>query len=505
MMKLGKGVFPIDLLDLKIHTPDRIPTNEIVGENIQGFNSITTPKQLADNNRLNLSSRSHNSYLYNINSALNFPGAQKKVKPLPKPNSVTYGVIIKMFVGQGNVDKVVEIYEEMTSNGIYPTSRLVNIIVFLLVKHNRLESAINFWQNHKQFINRSEPHRLHSNKKSRMHRLYKYLYNEKPVFDPNFLDFIGTDFFLARQVAPKLISSCFDRKVEILPVVQKILGLNIENYPRERYMENRIRIIMALYFFLDFNREFPTLFHGSLGSKVFNSIFKFSLKNHHQYLCQVKLNKSDYLFTEAMCTFYGVESFYEIESKEREAYEQRINNDLTSNRSCTSSTISTNTKNLKRYTLSAGKEENVKQSEKAQKLIGNSSSNSIIDHYTLLVEHTITHMISSNISPNFDVLTHSLPALLRNDKNTKYLDLLFLKILKSTENSKISNNIYENSSDFSAEYKPAVDFVHNLPSTVNRATQDASNYTCVTPQSIIICENVYHNMIDIAKYYLDNR
>ncbi|OMJ07339.1 hypothetical protein AYI70_g12259 [Smittium culicis] len=288
MMKLGKGVFPIDLLDLKIHTPDRIPTNEIVGENIQGFNSITTPKQLADNNRLNLSSRSHNSYLYNINSALNFPGAQKKVKPLPKPNSVTYGVIIKMFVGQGNVDKVVEIYEEMTSNGIYPTSRLVNIIVFLLVKHNRLESAINFWQNHKQFINRSEPHRLHSNKKSRMHRLYKYLYNEKPVFDPNFLDFIGTDFFLARQVAPKLISSCFDRKVEILPVVQKILGLNIENYPRERYMENRIRIIMALYFFLDFNREFPTLFHGSLGSKVFNSIFKFSLKNHHQYLCQGK-------------------------------------------------------------------------------------------------------------------------------------------------------------------------------------------------------------------------
>ncbi|OMJ07338.1 hypothetical protein AYI70_g12258 [Smittium culicis] len=202
-----------------------------------------------------------------------------------------------------------------------------------------------------------------------------------------------------------------------------------------------------------------------------------------------------------MCTFYGVESFYEIESKEREAYEQRINNDLTSNRSCTSSTISTNTKNLKRYTLSAGKEENVKQSEKAQKLIGNSSSNSIIDHYTLLVEHTITHMISSNISPNFDVLTHSLPALLRNDKNTKYLDLLFLKILKSTENSKISNNIYENSSDFSAEYKPAVDFVHNLPSTVNRATQDASNYTCVTPQSIIICENVYHNMIDIAKVW----
>ncbi|OMJ27187.1 putative pentatricopeptide repeat-containing protein [Smittium culicis] len=502
MMKLGKGGFPIDLLDRNIHASNNISANENVGKSVQGFNSITTPKQLAANHRLNFSNGSHHSNLYNLNSGLNYPHAQKIVKPLPKPNSVTYGVMIKMFADQGNIDKVVEVYGEMISNGIYPTSRLVNIIVFLLVKHNRLENAIYFWQNHKQFINRSEPHRLHSNKKSRMHRLYKYLYNEKPDIDPHFFELIGTDFFLARQIVSKLISSCFNKKVEILPLVQKILGLNIESYPRERYMGNRMRIIMAFYLFLDFNREFPTIFHGSLGTKIFNIIFKFSLKNHHQYLCQVKLNKSDCLFTDTMCTFYGIKSLNDIEIEEHEILEQNSNKNFTSNRSCTSTSINnTNTQHLKRDTSSVDEEQNSNQSEEVQKFLVTSSTNSIIDQYTLLVQHTITHMISSNISPNFDILTHSLPALLRNDKNTKYLDLLFLKILKSTENPKFSNDIYENSSDFSAKYKPAVDSVQNPTSTDTRTTVDVSNYNPATSRPIIICENVYLNMVDIAKVW----
>ncbi|OLY81536.1 hypothetical protein AYI68_g4357 [Smittium mucronatum] len=433
-----------------------------------------------------------------------------------------------MFANLGDTSSVTTIFEEMLSKDILPSSSLVNVIIFLLIKNNKLQEAMEFWSSHQHHSNRYLPCNLYTTANLGTDIVQDIEKDSSFNFGDEIVNYMESDFLIARQIAPKLISSCLDRKLEILPFYKKCLNMKLENFSTEENRSNRVRILSATYLILDFNRQYPNLFNGALGTKVFNNIFKYAIKHYHRYSNNdenyefedlflrefsfglfyplwdsLKTSHIDEMFVDGLLSFYGLGDLNEGLSRNEFGDFSKAKNG--SNTKFVSN-INLDLDTARKLPLQNGdstslQEELINNQKSFKKAIANDFTENhklAIRVCSILVFHTLTRMISSKVTPDFNILTHSLPSILLLDKSSKSLDLIFYEILRSTNKRPIGQG-HINNKGLKTQISESDLGLKEEMTTTDAGSNPGTNNFNPNEDKMFISQKIYIEIYSIAK------
>ncbi|PWA02918.1 hypothetical protein BB558_000931 [Smittium angustum] len=261
MMQTQKGTFPIP----KTISSNKSGYSNIIISKIENKFSKSEPQPKPD-----ISSNTFDfTYSFRENSYS---------MSLPLPNSIIFGIMIKMYANIGDYHKVFSVLEEMKSKEILPTSKTIMILMTAMVENNQLSQALKLFDNFKSSESRFKVQnkKISKPKKSNRFRDGNTKFGKLKVNSSSFL--------MAQHAATKLISGCLDPAVEIdIPSHRNSLETPETCHSNANQTSKALninRFMLAEDIFNSFGTQFNSIFAGSnSGTNSLNLMLRFALNN----------------------------------------------------------------------------------------------------------------------------------------------------------------------------------------------------------------------------------